>query len=99
VGCISKYTGNGMLLAPQASIDDGMIDVVVVRQASRRELLQLFRKVFDGSHVDLPFVECHQVRRFAIERDDQRPLNLDGESWGQAPFTVEMVQGALRIFA
>lgn len=99
VGCITKYTGNGMLLAPQASIDDGMIDVVVVRQASRRELLQLFRKVFDGSHVDLPFVQCHQVRRFALEHDDQRPLNLDGESVGQAPFAVEMVQGALRIFA
>ncbi len=99
VGCITKFTGNGMMLAPRAEIDDGLIDVVVVRQASRWELLQLFRKVFDGSHWDLPYVESHRVRRFAVEHDDQRPLNLDGESVGQAPFLVEMIQGALRIFS
>ncbi len=99
VGCITKFTGNGMMLAPRAEIDDGKIDVVVVRQASRLEMLRLFRRVFDGSHVELPHVEYHQVRRFAIELDDQQPLNLDGEVAGRAPFSVEMMPGALRIFS
>ncbi len=98
VGCITKFTGNGMMLAPRAEIDDGKIDVVVVRQASRLEMLRLFRRVFDGSHLELPHVEYYQVRRFAIELDDQQPLNLDGEVAGKAPFSVEMMPGALRIF-
>jgi diacylglycerol kinase (ATP) len=99
VGCITKFTGNGMMLAPQAEIDDGLIDVVAVRPTSRWELLTLLRRVFDGSHQTLPCVEYHQVRRFGIELDDQAPLDLDGEATGNAPFSVTMLPGALRIFS
>jgi YegS/Rv2252/BmrU family lipid kinase len=98
IGCITKYTGNGMKLAPQAEIDDGKIDVVIVRPASRLELLRLLSRVFEGNHIALDCVEYHQVRQFAIELDQQEPLNLDGEAIGKAPFTVEMMPGALQIF-
>jgi YegS/Rv2252/BmrU family lipid kinase len=97
IGCNTKYTGKGMMLAPRAEINDDLIDVVVVRHASRWEMLRLFQRVFDGSHVEMKCVECHQARRFAIELDDQRPLNLDGEATGSAPFAVEMLPGAMRI--
>lgn len=99
IGCNTKFTGNGMKLAPQAEINDGKIDVVVVRKASRLELLKLFRRVFDGSHVSMPCVEIHQVHSYAIELDDQEPLNLDGEATGRAPFSVEVLPTALRIFS
>jgi YegS/Rv2252/BmrU family lipid kinase len=97
IGCNTRYTGKGMLLAPRAEINDDVIDVVVVRHASRWEMLRLFQRVFDGSHVEMKCVECHQVRRFAMELDDQRPLNLDGEATGSAPFAVEMLPGSMRI--
>jgi YegS/Rv2252/BmrU family lipid kinase len=97
IGCNTKYTGKGMLLAPRAEINDDKIDVVVVRHASRWQMLRLFQRVFDGSHVDMNCVEYHQVTRFAIENDNQRPLNLDGEATGSAPFAVEMLPGAMRI--
>jgi YegS/Rv2252/BmrU family lipid kinase len=97
IGCNTKYTGKGMMLAPRAEINDDVIDVVVVRHASRWEMLRLFQRVYDGSHVDMKCVEYHQVRRFAIELDDQRPLNLDGEATGSAPFVTEMLPAAMRI--
>jgi YegS/Rv2252/BmrU family lipid kinase len=99
IGCNTKYTGNGMNLAPRANLYDGKIDVIVVRKASRWELLRLFKRVFDGSHLSLPCVEYHQVQRFAIELDEQEPLDLDGEATGKAPFSVEMLPSVLRIFA
>jgi YegS/Rv2252/BmrU family lipid kinase len=97
IGCNTKYTGKGMMLAPRAEINDDKIDVVVVRHASRWEMLRLFQRVYNGTHVDMKCVEYHQVRRFAIEIDDQRPLNLDGEAIGSAPFVAEMLPAALRI--
>ncbi len=99
IGCNTKFTGAGMKLAPHAEIDDGKIDVVVVRRASRRQLLRLFTKVFDGSHLALNYVEYHQVRSFAIESDGHEPLDLDGETKGHAPMTVEVQPAALRVFA
>jgi diacylglycerol kinase (ATP) len=99
IGCNTKYTGKGMMLAPRAEINDDKIDIVVVRHASRWEMLRLFQRVFDGSHVEMKCVEYRQVKRFAIELDDQRPLNLDGEARGSAPFAVEMLPAAMRIIS
>lgn len=96
IACVTRSTGSGMLLAPRAEIDDGRVDLVVVRDASRRELLQLFRRVYNGSHESLPFVECRQVQRFAVEADAS-PLNLDGEVAATSPFTARVIPRALQV--
>lgn len=85
-------------MAPRAEIDDGKIDVVVVRRASRLQMLELFQRVFDGSHTSLSCVEYHQVRSFAIESAGREMLDLDGEIKGTAPVRVQMLPGALRLF-
>lgn len=99
IGCNTRYTGKGMLLAPHARIGDERIDVVLIRDASRWELLKMFPKVFDGSHLDFPFVEYHQARTFSVTPSEDEALNLDGELKGTTPFTVEMVQGAFEVFS
>lgn len=96
IACVTRSTGTGMLLAPQAKLDDGLVDVVVVRNASRLQMLQLFRRVFEGSHAELPFVRCRQVRSFSIDADESR-LNLDGESAGASPFTAKVIPQALQV--
>ena len=97
--CNTKYTGKRMLLAPDAELGNGTVDVVLVRRASRWQLLQMFRRVFDGSHVELPCVETHRVRSFAIEQEAGELLNLDGELKGRTPCSAKVLPGALRIFA
>jgi diacylglycerol kinase family enzyme len=49
--------------------------------------------------VSLPCIGYHQVRSFSIEYEGPEPLDLDGELKGSAPLSVEMVPGALRVFA
>jgi diacylglycerol kinase (ATP) len=88
-----------MQLAPRAEIGDGKIDVVVLRRASRLQMLRLFGKVFDGSHLSLGYVEYHQVRSFAIESAGRETLDLDGEVKGTAPVDVRMLPAALQVFA
>jgi YegS/Rv2252/BmrU family lipid kinase len=96
--CNTQYTGKGMRLAPMADSTDGKLDVVLVRRATRLQMLQLFRKVFDGSHVSLPCVEHHRVESFSMESDRADCLNLDGELKGSTPVSLEVVPAALRIF-
>jgi diacylglycerol kinase (ATP) len=80
-------------------MDDGLIDVVVVRSATRSQMLSVFVKVFDGSHTSLACVAIHQVRSFAIEPDAAGMLNVDGELKATTPVGVEVIPAALRVFA
>ena len=82
----------------QSGREGGKIDVVLVRKASRWQMLQLFKRVFDGSHLSLDCVEYHQVRRLSILADCQQPLDLDGENKGRVPVSVEVLPGAIRVF-
>jgi len=56
----------GMKLAPKAKINDGLIDLMLIRTSNPLELAQIFMNLYDGSHVDLPTVEYIQVKRFSL---------------------------------
>jgi YegS/Rv2252/BmrU family lipid kinase len=96
--CNTTFSGSGMRLAPRAKVDDGKIDVVILRRASRWRMLRLFARVFDGSHVDMPGVEYYQVHSLSIFADDGWPLDLDGEIKGTTPVTIQAIPGAVRVF-
>ena len=69
---------------------------MILRKATRFQMLQLFCRVFDGSHLELPFVEYRQVRTFGIDSGESK-LNLDGEVKGTSPFTAEVIPRAMRV--
>jgi YegS/Rv2252/BmrU family lipid kinase len=94
-----KYVGYEMMAAPKAHIADGKTDVLVLRKASRLQMLRLFMKVFDGSHLDLDCTEYCQVHSFAVTTSDPSTLELDGEIKGTSPVTVDVVPSAMRVFA
>jgi YegS/Rv2252/BmrU family lipid kinase len=97
--CNTRHVGSGMRAAPRAEIDDGLMDVVLVRRASRWRMLTLLRRVYDGSHLEMREVEYRQVRSLALETSAPQPLNLDGELKGETPLAAEVLPGAIRVFA
>ena len=99
IACNTKHTGRGMKMAPKSELNDGLIDLVLVRDAGRLKLLQMFPKVFDGSHIDDPIVEYHQVRSFSVTPAENEILNLDGELKGSTPFSVTVIPSAFTVFA
>jgi diacylglycerol kinase (ATP) len=88
-----------MMAAPRAHIADGKTDVLVLRKASRLQMLQLFAKVFDGSHLDLECTEYCQVQSFSVTTKEHNTLELDGEIKGTSPVTVDVLPSAMRVFA
>ena len=98
IACNTKHTGKGMKMAPKSELDDGLLDVIVVKDASRLELFNLLPKVFDGTHINHPRLEYFQVKKFGIESENNDPLNIDGEINGTTPFISNVVPSALEVF-
>ncbi len=92
----SRWYGSGMHIAPDARVDDGVLDVVVVGATTRRRLLGSFRRVYDGSHVSLPDVVVLRGREVTVAADGPVAYG-DGERLGPLPVTGRVKPGALRV--
>lgn len=90
--------GGGMLVAPGASIDDGMLDLFVVHKISKLELIKVFPKVFTGEHVSHPAVEIIRAKAVTLESQGV-PVYADGEPVGSLPLTVSVAPRSLRVLA
>ena len=97
--CNTRYTGKGMLMAPKAKLDDGLIDIIAVKYGSNPfKLLSLFTKIFNGSHINDPIVEYHQAKKATIKTQKNESLNIDGEIKGETPISVNVLYKNLQIY-
>lgn len=97
LGMNTKYTGKGMLMAPDADLTDGLIDLIIVRSAPRLKILLMLPKVFDGSHIGSPLLEYRQVPGFELHPEEPETLNIDGELRGTGSMKVTMLQGGFQL--
>ena len=97
IACNTKYVGKGMKMAPDAVIDDGLMDLIVVKKNSRSTLLSVFPKLFNGEHISHPACEYFRCRKFSIEPEQNDPLNIDGEIIGYAPVVVELIENGIEL--
>jgi diacylglycerol kinase (ATP) len=96
----SQSYGGGMRIAPEALLDDGLLDVMVVDGAlSKPGFLATFPKVFSGRHVEHPLVRLHRAARATLEADEPVAVHFDGEPGGTVPVTFEVVPAALAVLA
>lgn len=90
--------GGGMLVAPNASVDDGKLDLFMVHKISKPELIKVFPKVFTGDHISHPAVEIIRAESVTLESEGV-PVFADGEPAGMLPLTVSVAPRSLRVLA
>ncbi len=90
--------GGGMKATPDALLDDGLLDVLVVQPLSRTAFLRIFPRVFKGTHVTDPRVTIHRAKNIRIE-SDVAVAYADGERVGRLPITIEVAPGSLRVLS
>ena len=96
--CNSRYTGGTMLMAPDARIDDGYVDVIIAAPLSRRSLIGTFPKIFKGKHGDHPALSVYRARRVKIETTPPKILLPDGEILGTTPTEINIHPKLVRYF-
>jgi diacylglycerol kinase family enzyme len=94
----SKTYGGGMRAAPDALLDDGLLDVVVLEKVSKLSFLtKILPKVFSGAHVREPSVKVFRAREIAISADRPFTMYADGDPIGELPLHVRAIGGAVRV--
>ena len=98
VGCNSIHTGKGMKIAPLGGFYDEMIDMVIVKDdVSRLQLFAIFKKVYTGEHVDLPYVHMSQVKSFSIDALKDSYFNVDGETIKSRKVSVQILPKTIKL--
>ncbi|MDP3898678.1 MAG: diacylglycerol kinase family lipid kinase [Mesorhizobium sp.] len=98
---IGRYFGGGIMIAPDAELDDGMFDVVTLRATSKLILLRDLQMVYGGRHRQHPSITIERARRVSVEAigEEAGPvlLDIDGESPGRLGATFDIAPRALRL--
>jgi diacylglycerol kinase (ATP) len=90
--------GGGLRMCEGALLDDGMLDVVIIKPMSKVELLRVYPRLFKGTHVTHPAYEHHRVRTVSVAAPSIVGY-ADGERLGPLPITVEALPGAVTVFS
>lgn len=88
--------GGGLRITEGALLDDGLLDVVVIRPMSKRRLVATYPKLFTGKIVGIPEYEHHLVKEVTVAAPGIVAY-ADGERIGALPLTVVAAPGALRV--
>jgi diacylglycerol kinase (ATP) len=90
--------GGGLRITEGAVLDDGMLDVVIIKPMSKPGLVRTYPRLFKGTHVTHPQYEHHLARSVTVAAPGIVSY-ADGERFGPLPLTVECAPGALTVLA
>jgi YegS/Rv2252/BmrU family lipid kinase len=94
-----RYLGGGMMMCPDAEPDDGLFDVLLIGDVTKRDLLFVLPKTYRGNHLPHPRLEALRGRVVTVDADEPLPIEIDGEQPGTTPARFEIVPRALRLRA
>jgi diacylglycerol kinase (ATP) len=95
--CNGRFLGGGMMMCPEAEPDDGLFDVLLIGDVTKRDLAFVLPKTYKGKHLPHPRLELLRGKVVTVDADEPLPIELDGEQPGTTPARFEVVPRALRL--
>ena len=92
-----NYAGGGMHFAPTAQLNDGLLDMLVISDMSKLELIRAFPSVYKGTHIYHPKVKLQKTNSVYVESAEKLPVYADGELLGEGPVTFSLIPAALHV--
>ncbi len=92
-----KYGGGSMLVAPDADPADGLLDVIIIGNLGKPDLLHSLPRIYRGTHLTHPKVTSRKAKEVEIQSAQQVSVQADGELLGQAPARFQVKAAALRL--
>ncbi len=93
----TRFTGGGLMVAPDADPQDGLLDVVIMNNLSRGGLLGLLPRVYSGGHRNHPQVEFHRASKINLTTVADYPKMFDGSIYGSTPLQVGVIHQKFRV--
>lgn len=91
-----KFAGGGMMLAPDAQLDDGLLDVIVTDEATRWDVIKELPRIQRGGHLRNPKVKALRAREVSIDSGEPMAVDLDGEMVGYTPVNITLLPASIR---
>ena len=92
-----SYFGGAMHAAPEAELEDGLLDLLMLKEISVAKFLWHLPKIYKGTHLKIPEIFFQKVRKFTAESSEQVILDIDGESPGYLAATFEVLPKILNL--
>jgi len=92
-----RYCGGGMRQTPDALPDDGLLDITVIREIGRLEIIKNIKILYDGTILSHPKVDGYRARMLHIEAESPLYIEADGESLGHTPADFTVIPEGIRI--
>jgi YegS/Rv2252/BmrU family lipid kinase len=96
VAANGRFAGGGMMLAPHAELDDGLLDIIVTDNATRFDVIKELPRIQRGAHLKNPKVTEMRAREVSIISSGPMAIDLDGEMVGFTPTQMSVLPSALR---
>jgi YegS/Rv2252/BmrU family lipid kinase len=94
---LGRYCGGGMHIAPQARTDDGLLDVTLIGEVGKLDLIVNLRRLFDGTILAYRKVRSLRVPRLEVSASEPVGVQADGEWIGETPAVFSVLPQALRV--
>ena len=94
---VGKYNGGGMMPLPSATLDDGLMDVALIKKMSLYRFVTNFRRLYNGTIYSFRKVKAAQGKSVTITSYPPGPIEIDGEACGYSPFTFELVPKSIKV--
>ena len=92
-----QWHGGAMWLAPDALPDDGVFDIVLIGDVTKRDFITTSPKLYKGTYLAHPKIDLLRSRAVGVDAPERLPIELDGEQVGTTPARFEVVPAALRV--
>jgi len=94
---IGKFSGGGMQQVPNAVIDDGLFDIMLVNKIRKSKIVYKIKNLYDGNIHKIKEVNMFQGQNLKVDSKDKVMLEVDGESLGHVPFEFEVIDQKLKV--
>jgi YegS/Rv2252/BmrU family lipid kinase len=94
---VGKYNGGGLLQMPAAVVDDGLMDITLIRKMTLYRFFINFQRLYNGTIYNFCKVKAAQAKAISINSYPASPIEIDGEACGYSPFTFELVPKCIKV--
>lgn len=92
-----RFAGGGMMLAPHAELDDGLLDVILTDRITRFDVIKELRRIGSGGHLNNPKVSETRGRFVSVTSEEPLAIDVDGEMVGYTPARLMVLPASVRL--